>query len=168
LARAVFPPDDPRKLAVPVLLLVLALPACGGSGPKSPGTQLVRGSGYSFEAPADWAVSRARDVVRATKEQALISVTVFPRVRAVKGIAWDVLVREMDRAARSVAAQEGAELAKSETVSIDSHRARAYSLERGDVEERLAFLIAGRRQYQLFCQNADDACDRLLESFSLS
>ena len=150
-----------------MLGLALGLPACGGSGPNAPAGRLIRGSGYSFEAPTDWVVSRARNVVSARHERALISVTVFPRVRGVSGVAWDVLAREMDRAARSVAVQEGAKLAKSETVTIGSQRARAYTLEHGDVEQRLAFLVTGRRQYQLFCQNAADACDRLLESFSL-
>lgn len=127
----------------------------------------VRGPGYRFAAPADWRVVRGVRSVQARSGDALVSVTILPLARRYDPTLWDQVVPELDRVARELARRERGELEHARTEQIAGRNARVYDIARDEAAERIAFVLEGRREYQLFCRSADDACDRLLESFSL-
>jgi hypothetical protein len=79
------------------------------------------------------------------------------------------VVPELDRVAKEVADREGAKVSGARTVTIAGRKARAYDIVHdGGPEERLAFVLHGPREYQLYCRDAGDVCDGLLESFRLA
>jgi hypothetical protein len=154
LARAVLP-----------LAPLFILAGCGGPSSAADTTgQIVRGPGYSFRAPAGWAVTRSERAVTARDGSALVSVTRFPLVKAYDPANFDAVAAELDDVAQRLAQQAGADLSKSETVQIAGRDVRAYSYD----ASRVAFVLEGKREYQLYCRNAADACDRLFESFAIS
>jgi hypothetical protein len=72
--------------------------------------------------------------------------------------------KELDGVAAKLAAKAGAALKTKETVDVAGERIRAYSF--GAM--RIGFVLVGKREYQLLCENAGDACTRLFDSFTLS
>jgi hypothetical protein len=167
LAAPVFPAGNPRKLAVPAVLVALLLAGCGGSK-TSVSERHVSGDGYSFRAPSDWTVSRRLRTIVAKSGAAVIQVSVFPQPQPFDPARWEQYVTGTDRAVAQVVEQEKAKLEHSRDSTIAGRRARVYELSRGKSEERLAFFFAGRKEYELFCHDAGSACDALLASFSLA
>jgi hypothetical protein len=166
LARLVFPRVDARKLAP--FVLAVALAGCGGSAKEQVAGKRVNGTGFSFEAPADWRVSRGFRTVEARAGDALVSVTVFRLARPYRPADWHTVVPELDRVAHQLATRAQGKVEDAETRPIAGRDARAYAISRSGADERIAFVLDGRREYQLFCRGAGDACDRLLDSFTLS
>src|SRR6476469_4251311 len=97
------PVRNRRKQAV-LGLTLLVVSGCGGAAAQKGYT--VRGTGYSFEAPADWGVSRKGREVQAAQGTRRISVTRFPLLRPFRPGLWDKVVPELDRAAAAVATQQ--------------------------------------------------------------
>ena len=146
---------------------------CGGSG--SPAVKAVRGTGYRFNAPAEWAVVRGGRAVQASEGLQLVSVTRYPLVRRYKPSLWARVLPELDRAAAQLAKQQNGTVGESQTVTIGGQRARRYDIdyERDGKQlvERLAFVLRGKTEYLLLCryERGGDtaACDRLLATFAL-
>jgi hypothetical protein len=160
-----------RKQAV-AALAVLALTSCGGSAPEG---KRVRGLGFSFEAPAGWKVARRTSTTSAAAGARLVSVGVFPLMHAYSPLLFTKAAAELDGVARSLARRLGGRVAASATMTIAGRQARRYEIrfERGgsDVVERLAFVLRGKREYQLLCRfrrgDDDSPCERLLATFAL-
>src|SRR3954471_17450081 len=166
------PARNPRKLAA-LGLSLLVVAGCGGSGP--PAVKAVRGTGYRFNAPAEWAVVRGGQAIQASEGLELVSVTRYPLVRRYKPSLWARVLPELDRAAAQLAKQQNGTVAESKTVTIGRQRARRYDIdyERDGkrLVERLAFVLRGKTEYLLLCryERGGDtaACDRLLATFTL-
>ena len=124
----------------------------------------MRGPGFAFEAPEAWTVSTPRDSVVARRGSALVSVTRFPLLKAYDPARFEEVAKELDRVAAQLAKQAGGSLDVKETTTVAGRRIRAYRYD----EKRIGFVLDGRREYQLFCANAGDACDLLFSSFALS
>ena len=135
----------------------------------------MRGLGYRFSAPADWAVVRSGRQLRASKGVSLISVTRYPLLRAYRPILWDHVLPELDRAADGLAQQQNGTVGESRTVMISGRRARSYDIdyERDGkaLVERITFVLRGKTEYLLLCRYGEGgdtgACDRLLATFRL-
>lgn len=102
-----------------------------------------------------------------------MSVMTFRLARPYRPALWSKVVAELDRVAAELARRERGKLTASATRRIAGTDARAYEIVRsGGSDERIAFLLQGRLEYQLFCREPDasahTACDRLLDSFSLA
>jgi predicted Zn-dependent protease len=129
----------------------------------------VRGNGFVFRVPAGWTVEQSFRALTAHGGGDLVSVTVFRLARPYRPQLWTSVVPQLDRAAARLAAQERAKLASSRTVRISGVRARSYEIDRGAGKERIAFVLSGKREYQLFCRGrADEACSLLESSFALT
>lgn len=167
MARLILPRLNPRKLAL--VLLVLALVAfvagCGGSAHTATKSRLVGGDGFVFRAPVDWKVRRSARTVQSKSGDALVSVTIFALPRPFRPPLWSKAVEELDRVARQLAKREQAKLTSSETTRIAGRPARVYELDHAGVQERLGFVLLGRREYELFCRGAGADCDMLFSSF---
>jgi hypothetical protein len=162
-----------RKQAV-LALTLLVVSGCGSSaGQKG---YVVRGTGFTFVAPADWGVSRKDTEVQAAQGTKLISVTRFPLLRRFKPALWDEVVPELDRAAAAVARQQQGTVSDPRTVTVAGEKARrydvAYTGEGKQLVERLAFVLRGKTEYLLLCRyergGSTEACDGLLTSFRLA
>ena len=163
-----------RKQAV-LGLTLLVVSGCGGAGGGQKG-HTVRGTGFTFVAPADWAVSRKGGEVQAAKGTALIAVTRFPLQRRFRPGLWAKVVPELDRAAAAVAGQQQGTVTNSRTITVARQKARrydvAYANEGKELVERIAFVLRGKTEYLLLCRyergGSTDACDGLLTSFKLA
>ncbi len=153
-----------------VALLVLA--GCGG-GKAAPAPQSVSGSGYRFAAPADWRVTHAAQVTSAEQGERLVSVTVFPLGRPFQPALWGKAAPELDRVAAQLATHLRGRMTSQAGATLAGRRARTYDIafERGGkaVVERIAFILDGRREYQLLCRftGDDSACRDFRSSFRL-
>jgi hypothetical protein len=149
------------------------LAGCGAGAPTP--LKVVRGTGYRFSAPADWAVVRSGRALQASKGLKLVSVTRYPLLRAYRPGLWVRVVPELDRAATQLAKQQNGQVGDSRTVTIAGRRARRYDIdyERDGkaLVERIAFVLRGKTEYLLLCryERGGDtaACDRLLATFTL-
>jgi len=163
---------NPRKRAAFAgVLLVFA--GCGGNAEPAP-QRVVRGTGYRFTAPADWAVARSPRVVQVSEGIRIVSVTRFPLVRAFRPALWPRVVPELDRAAAEVAKQQNGDVASARTTTISGRRARIYEIEyerdEKQLVERIAFVLRGKTEYYVLCRyegGDTDACERLLATFTL-
>jgi hypothetical protein len=174
IACRLVPVPNPRKrAAIGVVLLVLT--GCGASS-SAAGDRLVQGQGFSFRAPADWALERRGSEVQAGRGTDLISVTRYPLLRRFRPQAWAKVVPELDRAAATVARQQSGTAADSRTVTVGGRQARRYDVlyERDSkkLTERITFVLREKTEYLLLCRyergGSTDACDRLLSSFKLA
>jgi hypothetical protein len=165
---------NPRKRAALCVGLLFVAGCGGGSGTTS--ERVVRGFGYRFSAPADWAVVRSGREVRVSEGISLVSVTRFPLLRAYRPALWDHVVPELDRAAEGLAQQQNGKVGESRTVTISGRRARSYDIDyhhNGQaLVERIAFVLRGKTEYLLLCRydagGDTGACDRLLATFKLA
>lgn|GEM_PF-707571 len=166
----------PALVGLAAALIVLA--GCGSEGHKASATDLrtVGGDGYRFSAPSSWSVHRGVRQVTATSGPVnLVGVNDFTLARPYRPPLWAKAVPALNRTAAGLAAQLGGEVRSRSTVVIAGHRARQYEIDypgagKGLVE-RTAFVLAGRREFQLLCRfergGDDGACRTLFSSFRL-
>jgi hypothetical protein len=139
----------------------------------------VRGTGYTFQAPAGWTVVRSGRQVQAAeggKSLALVAVSRFPLLRPAKDELGAKVVKELDRVATGIAAQQHGSIASSETMQLAGRPARRYDIHyevRGEpLVERIVFVFRGKTEYFLLCrfeQGGDTKpCDELLRTFRLT
>jgi hypothetical protein len=177
VARPFVPGGSPCKQAV--LCAVIVLAGCGGGGKAESGSHVVRGTGYRFEAPADWTIVRSGRQVQAAEgggSLALVAVSRFPLLHRAEQKLSQKAVKELDRLVTGLAAQQNGSIVSSENTEIAAREARRYEFEyesRGkSLVERVAFVFRGKTEYFLLCrfeQKGDTGpCDRLLESFTLT
>jgi hypothetical protein len=135
-------------------------------------TQPVSGSGFRFEAPADWTVTREAPAVSAASGKVdLVEVRTFRLVKPYRVALFDATTRELDGVIDRIARQLSGKVASRETVTIAGRRARAYRVDYDGKVQEIAFVLRERSEYQLLCRReddgADDACRVLRESFEL-
>jgi hypothetical protein len=170
LAGPIFPRPDARKLAL-LCVAAAVVGGCGGSGggkKASPSVQRLRGDAFAFTAPAGWQVSRGARSLAARKGAQLVSVTIFRLARQVTPALRARAVAELDRVAARLAAQEGGKVENARDEQVAGRDARAYDIVRSGDGERIAFVLVGRREYQLYCRGTGEPCTQLFTSFTLS
>ena len=171
LSRAFLPRFRQGKQAT-LALALLVLAGCGG-GAAPPAPESVTGDGYRFAAPAGWRVTHAGRTTSAENGKQLVSVTVFPLARPFRPALWDKAVPELDKVAAQLATQLGGRISSRAGGTLAGRRTRTYDIafvEGGKaVVERIAFILEGRREYQLLCRfvGDDSACTEFRASFRL-
>jgi hypothetical protein len=160
-------------LGLGALVVVGLIQAGCGEGPKHGSSKVVGGNGFLFAAPAAWRVTRdGRELTAAGEEPSLVSVQVFPLVKAYAPALFTEASRELDGVADDLARGLGGTVTSARTVIIDGGRARQYEVRYRDLLQEITFVLAGRREYQLLCRRkADDgheACVQFVSSFKLA
>jgi hypothetical protein len=169
----------PRRWKPSVLLMgLLLLAGCGGGGskPEPAPVKVVATAGASVAVPSAWTVSRTPTTVSASPKagsEELVSVSIFRLLRPYSAALWTRVVPELDRAAQELAGELKATVGASRTVTVGGEKARQYDLSftraGKQLNERLTFVLRGRREYQLLCRWAATepaACGSLESSFS--
>lgn len=167
---------------VPALILVFLVASCGGSAKHAPAPApiAVRGAGFRFEAPAGWKTSHTASAAVARRDAAggtLVSATSFPLRKAYSPALFDLAAKELDRVAAQLAAQAHGTLTERATVTVDGARIRAYRLivrpaSGTAYDERIGFVLEGKREFQLLCRapagssDPDGACALLYSTFT--
>lgn len=143
-------------------LLILA--GCGGSPHAQP--QVVRGRGFSFNAPAGWKVTGTR----AQHDSQLVQVATFPLLHRYDDSLFERVKQELDARMQAVAKQAGGSVTGSRTVTVDGGRAHSYQVTSGKDLLEYTFVLRGLREFELLCRRpssaSDDACKLLLTSFA--
>jgi hypothetical protein len=165
-------------LALACVLATLA--GCGGGGDED-AQRTVAGPGFTFSAPASWGVETGGRSGSASPHPGgiqLVSVRVFRLARPYSPELWETVVPELDRVAGELADQLGGRIASSSLVVVDGRRAKRYDIrydrDGTEILERTAFVLEGRREFQLVCRHeaADDgdgprACATLFSTLRL-
>jgi hypothetical protein len=148
-----------RALVPLALLFILA--ACGSPAQKTRNVSIqVRGPGFAFDAPSGTAIGRPQSRVVAGP----VSVSTFPLRKPYDPAQFETLAKTLDGVAARLARSAGTTITDARTLTIADRQARAYRY----AGKRIAFVLAGRREYQLFCSRDGAACDLLLRSFTLT
>ena len=141
---------------------------------------MIRGAGFEARVPAGWTVERPPRTVAAANPDGreAVSVGSFHLPKPFKPALWRQATPELNDVAARLAERVAASsrVVASRDGKVGTRRARVYEIrytrDRDPLLDRVAFVFAGRREYQLTCRiRVDapdigrDACDRLLESF---
>jgi hypothetical protein len=174
LARS-FPFDTSRLLSrafggrLTVLFAALILAGCGGSSEPKAQTQLIRGHGFRFRAPAGWSVQHTAQGSVASHDSELVQVSTFPLVRPYTSSLFDRVAHELALRMITIAKETGGTLTGTKTVAADGVKSHRYDVTVGDHVDRYTFVLIGKREYQLLCRfrasSTDAFCSDLLTSF---
>jgi hypothetical protein len=168
------------KPGLATVALALALAACGG-GDGGGALQTVEGPGFRFSAPAGWEVELRGRSSSARPEggaRELVSVSVFRLARPYRPALWETVVPELDAVAARLADELGGRIEATAVVVVARRRAKRYDIryerDGDELVERTAFVLRGRREFQLVCRFAADggedgrrACATLFSTLSL-
>lgn len=161
-------PGTGKQWLAGALLAVAILAGCGGSGRAD--TRLVRGNGFSFQAPLGWQVARDPRTVTVKRAAAVIQVQRFPLARAYTPALFDRVQPEIERVARQLSEQLHARLSGPRIVAVADERAWQYDYTLQGFREQLTFVLRGKVEFQLYCRRAIDGdtepCRELVDSFT--
>jgi hypothetical protein len=125
---------------------------------------VVRGQGFTFSVPAAWRTSRTPRAVTVRSGKSRISVTTYTLQKPYTPALFAAAAKELDGVAAKLAAAAGTALNEKQTVAVAGEKIRAYRFG----TKRIGFVLLGKREYQLLCEDAGDACALLFKSFSVS
>lgn len=139
----------------------------------------MAGPGFGFSVPVGWTVERTVRAVGARRASALVSATAFTLLKPYSAALFARAAKELDAVAVKLAAQSHGKLTERATTTVDGRRIRAYRFTGrpptgAGYEERIGFVLQGKREYQLLCQAAsgagdpDGACALLFASFHVA
>ncbi len=155
-----------------MLVCVLILAGCGGSGAAKQHWQQVSAASFSFQAPVGWKVSHRGTETVASRDAELVQVAVFPLVHAYTPSLFTKIETELRARMTAVATQTGGTLAGQSTVTAAGIRSHLYDVRVGDHVDEYVFVLRARREFQLLCRrkasSSADFCERLVSSFVLT
>jgi hypothetical protein len=93
-----------------------------------------------------------------------VSVTTYTLQKPYSPALFAAASKELDGVAAKLAAATGAALTEKQTVDVAGEKIRAYRF--GAM--RIGFVLVGKREYQLLCENAGNACALLFKTFSVA
>jgi hypothetical protein len=163
-------------------IVALSAAACGSSAKQHVAERSVRGPGFRFSAPRAWSVHSTAASASARSSgtpPSTVSAAVFRLVKPYVPARFAEATKELDDVAAELARKAGGSVTESVTTTVAGRKIRAYrfsarSAEGQRYENRIGFVLSGRREVQLLCQvpagagDPDGACGLLFESFKLT
>ena len=153
---------------------MLILAACGGSAqPKAQVSawQTVTGAGFRFQAPKGWKVEPAAKRTTASSGADLVQVATYPLVKTYTDNLFGKVEVELRARMDVLAAQSGAKVVRTKTVTAAGGRAHMFELNGGDHVDEYTFVLRGKREYLLLCRRPPgqqtDYCAQLITSFAV-
>jgi hypothetical protein len=161
-----------RTLLVAVVIVAgFGLAGCGSGTTKAQDQwQAVRGTGFSFRAPAGWKVERAQRRVSVTHGSALVQVSTFPLMKAYAERLFGRVATELRSRMQDIARQTGGKLGAEQTITAAGIRSHAYEVTAGSRVDQYTFVLSGKREYLLLCRRTSSdglpVCAQLVTSFA--
>ncbi len=153
-------------------MTAVILAGCGGSGAKEQPAQSLRGSGFTFDAPAGWRVERSPRRVTAADGAELVQVASFPLLKPYSDSLFAKVEKELAARMQQLAAQSGGTVSGPSTVTTGGIRAHSYEVKAGDTVDEYTFVLRGMHEFQLLCRrqasSSEDSCKQLLASFAVA
>ena len=148
---------------------MLILAGCGGSSEPKVQTQVVRGHGFSFSAPAGWHIQHSSQGSAASQGSELVQVSTFPLVRRYTASLFARVAHELDLRMKTIAQETGGKVTGRQTVTAGGREVAPLRRD-GRRPRRPVHVRADRkREYQLLCRyrtsSTDAFCSDLLTSF---
>ncbi len=142
----------------------------------------MHGPAFRFSAPRAWSVHGTATTTSARSRgvpPAIVSAAVYRLARAYTPARFAAAAKELDGVAAQLAGKAGGHVTSGETTTVDGRQIRAYrftarSAQGQGYEDRIGFVLAGKREVQLLCQapagtgDPDGACALLFGSFTLT
>ena len=165
-----------------VALVTAVAAGCGGGTSKGTKTtpvavdQTVKGTGYTFTAPARWRpLTTPRGVNVSGAVWQLLSVSVYKLVKPYAPARFEATARELDGVAASLAAGRKGKVTSKETLTVAGREVRsyriAYTVRDVSLSQQVTFVLRGTTEWLLVCRRAatdpDEPCAHLLSSFTL-
>jgi hypothetical protein len=125
---------------------------------------VIRGPGFTFSAPAGWRASRSQRSLTVKRGGGRVSVTTYTLQKPYSPALFAAAAKELDGVAAKLAAAAGTKLEARQTLKVAGEKIRAYRFG----TTRIGFVLVGKREYQLLCEDAGTACDLLFKSFSVA
>ena len=152
-----------------LFLAVLILAGCGGSSEQKVQTQIVRGHGFSFSAPAGWHIQHSSQGSAASQGSELVQVSTFPLVRRYTPALFARVANELDLRMKTIAQETGGKLTGRQTVTAGGMKSHRFDVTVDGHVDQYTFVLIGKREYQLLCRyrtsSSDAFCSDLLTSF---
>ena len=124
---------------------------------------MIRAPGFTFSVPAGWKTSRTLRTVTVRSGKSLISVTTYTLLKPYRPALFTAAATELDGLAAKLAAAAVTAVTEKQTVDVAGEKIRAYRFG----ATRIGFVLVGKREYQLLCENPGDACTLLFKSFTV-
>lgn len=132
--------------------------------------------------PAAWRVRHETHGANAQSRRnppAIVSAATYRLGKTYAPSEFGAAAKELDGVAARLARAAGGKVTESETTTVDGRKVRAYRFGAtvsgaGAYADRVAFVLAGRREVQILCQapagagDPDGACALLFSSFTLT
>ena len=132
-------------------------------------TQLVKGRGFSYLAPAGWRVQHSARGIAASHGSELVQVSSFPLVRPYTSSLFARVAHELALRMKTIAQETGGTLAGTKTVTAGGVKSHRYDVKVDGHVDQYTFVLIGKREYQLLCRvstsSSDAFCTQLLTSF---
>jgi hypothetical protein len=135
--------------------------------------QTVHGSGFSFQAPAAWAIVRKSNSVAAVNGPVdRVEVLRFALEKPYRPELFAAVSRELDSVADRLAGQLSGRVAERTTSDVAGRNVRSYRIDYGPGKtQEIAFVLDGRDEFQVLCRRpadaADATCAQLFSTFAL-
>ncbi len=152
-----------------IVVAVLILSGCGGAGATKP--QVVRGPGFSFEAPREWKVTRTKLRVTAAQGSTTVQVATFPLLKPYTPALFDRVTKELDARMGEVARQVHGQITSMKNVTAGGIRSHSYDVRVDGHVDEYTFVLRGLSELQLLCRRdasgSDHPCKRLIAGLAL-
>jgi hypothetical protein len=159
----------PAVVAALSVTLAVIVAGCGGSAKHQ--TQLIKGGGFSFTAPAGWIVSRSATGVTAGKGGQFVRVSTFPLGKTYSPVLFTKVAGELKTRMTALAKESGGKVDGTGVTTAAGIKSHVWHVATGDDLDEYTFVLSGRREFQLLCRRPaggdDSACSELVQSLQL-
>ena len=151
------------------MTVAIIVAGCGSSAKQQ--SQLIKGNGYRFSAPAGWIVTRSLTGITATKGDEFVRVSTFPLAKTYSPALFAKVAGELKTRMTALARQSGGKVDGTSVTTVAGIKSHVWHVATGNDLDEYTFVLRGRRELQLLCRRPsggdDTACTELVQSLQL-